>query len=130
MLPSSSSAELNDEERKRLKGALAAGVKKLLYGPLRSSEISNQQFKETAKKCTRRAYKLLMEEAGSHSGAAAIRKLLQAADTGPPPGAPLTPRCWDAIRPEIEELLGKEAAAAPRPSDALARQPAKKSKYF
>jgi hypothetical protein len=130
MPPSLSSAELNDEERKSLKGALAAGVKKLLYGPLHSGKISNQQFKETAKKCTRRAYKLLMEEAGSHSGAAAIRKLLQEEDTGAPSGAPLTQRCRDAIRPDIEELLGKEAAAVPRPSEVPARQPAKKSKYF
>ena len=130
MPPSLSSAELNDEERKSLKGALAAGVKKLLYGPLHSGKISSQQFKETAKKCTRRAYKLLMEEAGSHSGAAAIRKLLQKEDTGAPSGAPLTQRCRDAIRPDIEELLGKEAAAVPRPSEEPARQPAKKSKYF
>ena len=137
-VPPAGPTELSHEERKSLKRALAACVKKLLYAPLRGGQISNEKFKEIAKNCTRRAFQRLVEETGGDSGAAAIRKLLQADDagggaSGAAAGAPagLTPRCYEAVRPDIEVQL-REAGAAPtpHPSEPPASQPAKKSKYF
>jgi len=141
-VPPPGPTELSHEERKSLKRALAACVKKLLYAPLRGGQISNEKFKEIAKNCTRRAFQRLVEETGGDSGAAAIRKLLQADDAGgggsgaaagAAAGAPtgLTPRCYEAVRPDIEVQLRKTGAApTPRPSEPPASQPAKKSKYF
>ena len=87
-VPPAGPTELSHEERKSLKRALAACVKKLLYAPLRGGQISNEKFKEIAKNCTRRAFQRLVEETGGDSGAAAIRKLLQADDAGGGPREP------------------------------------------
>lgn len=132
---------LSHEELKILKAAVTKFVKKTLYKPLNEGQITNEQFKEAAKRCSRQSVARLMEDLERQKG----QKLRLGDVVGgflstPPSGAQdseaaanFPPRFVSGVFADLKDALGESAPQPPGWKESTGPEearPTKKSKYF